>query len=653
MKQVCKGIVIILAALILVSGLTADVASAEETPIVVRGNLVPIIARLLQNGTFGDPVVNQCLFFYDQTQDVFIGSALTDINGYATVSWNISINHPLGSSLLNVTFEGNISLSLSPSCQWSSVIVVSATVIEVQIDDDSIHPEDEAILTAKITDDHNASINGVPVAIYSEGNLLAVASTNGSGYATFIIDCNDTWCLIGYNTLRIVFEQDMVRFLNSSQRLVSVNIQQIATSIEIEEFYNSAVHLNDSFWLQVTIRAEGQNHSDASLVVFLDENPIDTIVSDMDGIATLSLDIDSRYILGIHSIKIEYSGTFRYASSSIELDISVISPATIHIELPDTIPVGVETEVQVTLYDLFMRPIPNATITLYDELTQELHLISFSFGKITALTQITFNGPLGPRNLHFEASHLFLTNKTRIIPVIIWSQPSIIIIYQSILGYASPSQVVTFQIQLNASGIHIPERPIAWQIGNHLVTTSITNNNGIAEAAFPISSVEGFYSLLIGYNGSTSNYELPTVLEYGITVSRVVPVSVNMVDYSVYPSLQEIAVQLSIIALNGTPLEDVNLYYEWLGQGSLTKSHESGIVEIGLRIPTESGVYNLYYETEESAFTQSSTGYHIIIISSTEAMAGQGVGIPFIVISLGVSVMLASIPVLWRRRLIG
>ncbi|MFW9862359.1 MAG: hypothetical protein ACFFEX_09525 [Candidatus Thorarchaeota archaeon] len=652
MKRVCTGIVMILAALFLVSSLTADVASAEEI-LVVRGELVPITARLLQNGTFGDPVINQRLLFYDQTQDIFIGSALTDTNGYATVLWNISINHPLGLCMLNVTFEGNTSLSLSPSCQWSSVIVVSMTVIEVQVDENSIHPEDEIVLTAKITDDHNSSISGVTMAVYSEGTLLAVAPTNASGYAAFIIDCNNTWCIIGQNTLRIVFEQDMVRFLNGSQSPISVNVHQIATSIEIEDFYNSTVHLNDSFWLQMTVRAEGQNHSDASLAVFLDENPIDAIVSDIDGIAQLSLDIDSRYMLGMHTIKIEYSGTFRYESSYIEVDISVISPATIYIELPDSIPVGVESEVQVTLHDLFMRPIPNATITLFDELTHESHLISFSLGQITTTSRITFNGLLGPRNLQFEVSHSFLTDKTRIIPVIVWSQPNIIMTYQNILGYASPSQVVTFQVQLNASGINMSERPIAWQIGNQLVTTSTTNNDGVAEAAFPVSSVEGPHLLVISYNGSILNYELPAVLEYEIIVSRVVPVAVNMMDYSVYPSLQEIAVQLSIIALNGTPLEDVNLSYEWLGQRSLVKSHESGIVEIGLRIPTESGVYNLYYETEEAAFAQSSTGYHIIIISSAEAMAGQGVGIPFIVLSLGISVALASIPILWRRRLIG
>jgi hypothetical protein len=643
----------IFVALFFISSLTADIASAEETLVVVRGESVPITARLLQNGTFGDPVPNQRLLFYGQTQDTFIGSAITDLNGYATVPWNISINHPLGMSLLNVTFRGNASLSLSSSCQWSSVIVVSQTLIEVQVDETSVHPEDEISLTAKITDDNNASVSGVSLAVYSQTTLLSVASTNTSGYATFTIDCNNTWCTIGQNALRVIFEEDTVRFLNSSQSLFYVDVHQITTSLEIQSPYNSVVSLNDSLWMQMTILAEGESHSDASLSVFLDENPIDVLVSDMNGVATLNLDIDSQYILGIHSLKIEYSGTFRYASSYIELEISVTSPALISVDFPVSIRAGVESEVHVIIHDLFLRPIPNANMTLFDEITHESYLITFSPGQTTATSYITFNEPLGPRYLQFEASHLFLTNTTGTVLVIVWLQPNIILIHQDILGYASPSQEVTFRIQLNASGVQVPERRIEWQIRACLMTTSTTDYNGVAEATFTISSVEGTYLLAICYNGSILEYELPAVLEYEIIVSKTVPVAVNLVSYTVSTALQEIAVQLSIIALNGTSLEDVKLHYEWLGQQSLTISQESGIVELGIRIPTASGVYHLYYETDEAPFVQSSTGYHIIIISNEEALAGQGVGIPIIVLSLSVSVSLASIPVLWRRRLIG
>ncbi|MHA2117359.1 MAG: hypothetical protein ACW98J_00430 [Candidatus Thorarchaeota archaeon] len=136
-------------------------------------------------------------------------------------------------------------------------------------------------------------------------------------------------------------------------------------------------------------------------------------------------------------------------------------------------------------------------------------------------------------------------------------------------------------------------------------------------------------------------------------MSRIIPVTVNLVSYSVSTALQEIAVQLSIIALNGTPLGNIKMHYEWLSHRSLVLSQVSGIVEFGLRIPAASGVYNLYYEIEEAPFTHSSTGYHIIIISETEAMAAQGVGIPILTLSLGISVSLVSIPILWRRRLVG
>jgi len=451
--------------LLFISSTTADFASAEEIPVVIRGELAPITARLLQNGTFGDPVMNQCLLFYDQTQDVFIGSAITDSNGYATVQWNVSINHPLGISLLNVTFEGNTSLSLSPSYQWSSVIVVSQTFIEVQVDEYAIHPEDEITLAARVVDDHNVSIVGASIAVYSDSTLLSAGSTNASGYATFIINCNISWCIIGENTLRVTFEQDLIRFLHGSASLISVNVHRITTSLEIQGSYDSEVHLNNSFSMQMVIQAEGENHSNASLLAFVDESLIDAPVSDGNGLVNLTLEIDSRYLLGTHTLKIEYAGSFRYASSYLELELVVISPAIIHVEFPESVQTGAETEVQVVLHDLFQRPIPNAVITIFDELTQESHLISFSPGQTTAISHIAFTGSLGPRNLRIMASeNSFLTNTTRIISVTVWCKPRIFMLYQSILGYASPSQDVTFQIQLNASGIQMPDRLIEWQI---------------------------------------------------------------------------------------------------------------------------------------------------------------------------------------------
>ncbi len=641
-------------ALVFISNITTAIVSAEETPIVVRGELIPITARLLQNGTYGDPVANQYLLFYDQTLDTFIGSALTDSDGYTTVLWNIPINHPLGLSLLNVTFEGNTSLSLSPSYQWSSVLVISRTSIEVQVDEQDIHPEDEITLTSRIVDDHNVSIPNALVSVYSSDILLSSTSTNASGYATFTINCNASWCTIGENILKVTLEQDLGRFLNSSESSITINIQPVLTSLEIFGFYDSEVVLNNSILLEIIIQAEGENHSNASLIVFLNDNPIDAIVSNETGLATLSLNIDSRYALGIHTLKIEYAGNFRYASSYLELEMTVTSPAMILVEFHDYVQVGMENEVQITLNDLFQRPIPNTVITLFDELTQESYLIPFSLGQTTTTSQIIFVGPLGPRDLQITASeNPFLTNTTKSVTVTIWSNPSLLMTHQSILGYASPSQDATFQVQLNAIGIQLSNRQIEWQIENYVEITSVTDHNGTTEETLELPSLEGFYLLIIRYSGSLLEYELPTSLEYEINVSKIVPVTVNLVSYSVTTALQEITVQLSIMALNGTLLENVEMQYEWLSHRHIAISKVSGMVKFGLHIPVASGVYNLYYEIEATTSTHSSSGYHAIIISETDAMAAQGVGIPILILSLGVSVSLVSIPILWRRRLIG
>ena len=89
---------------------------AEEVNIGVRGEDVTISAILLQNGTYGTPVPNQTIEFYDQTMNSFLNYGLTNAAGIATIVWNIPIDHSLGPTTLNATYRGNESLFLAPSC---------------------------------------------------------------------------------------------------------------------------------------------------------------------------------------------------------------------------------------------------------------------------------------------------------------------------------------------------------------------------------------------------------------------------------------------------------------------------------------------------------------------------------------------------------
>ena len=56
-----------------------DMVCAEEF-VACRGDEITITARLLQNGSYGDPVPFQEVYFFDQTYNTFLGTSFTDIN---------------------------------------------------------------------------------------------------------------------------------------------------------------------------------------------------------------------------------------------------------------------------------------------------------------------------------------------------------------------------------------------------------------------------------------------------------------------------------------------------------------------------------------------------------------------------------------------
>jgi hypothetical protein len=60
---------------------------------VCRGEVITITARLLQNITFGSPVPNQELEFYDETINQYISSAVTDSQGFASIDSLCSMSH--------------------------------------------------------------------------------------------------------------------------------------------------------------------------------------------------------------------------------------------------------------------------------------------------------------------------------------------------------------------------------------------------------------------------------------------------------------------------------------------------------------------------------------------------------------------------------
>ena len=114
--------------LVLIS-VNAGVASADENLVAIRGENVTLSVVLLQNGTYGEPVPEQEIYFFDQTNNQLLGNAITDSNGLASIIWDIPSDYLLGPTIINATFYGNESQFLASSFQNIVLNILADTEI--------------------------------------------------------------------------------------------------------------------------------------------------------------------------------------------------------------------------------------------------------------------------------------------------------------------------------------------------------------------------------------------------------------------------------------------------------------------------------------------------------------------------------------------
>ena len=102
-----RYLLLIAMGVILIAGIGITPTSAAETPVVSRGESFTLSATLLTNGTSGNPLSNQEVFFFDQTYNELMGIAVTDTEGQASIDYAFQSSHPLGLTIVNITFRGN------------------------------------------------------------------------------------------------------------------------------------------------------------------------------------------------------------------------------------------------------------------------------------------------------------------------------------------------------------------------------------------------------------------------------------------------------------------------------------------------------------------------------------------------------------------
>lgn len=639
-------LVAILLFLVIASGIST--ANADEEYVAVRGETITISVMLLQNGTYGNPVPDQEIEFYDQTNNLLLGTATTNITGIASIDWNIPVDYILGPTIINATFRGNDSLFLAPSYQSFILNILASTEIIIQNAPLVLAPGDTLSFSVVLLDDVANPINNRTLFVFSNDILLATTVTNSTGGASLAIHCNSSWSILGENVIRIVHNQDIGSYYEQAEALFSIEIQKLHTSIQ-SNFSLDSILLDENLNFDIELSSIDGGIS-TNLEVLLDGSPLTIATTDISGNSTINLDIDEQFSLGHHFLTIYYNGSERYSESSCTIEFDVISPAIFDITIFSPAVVGLDTDIDISLCDVLGRPI-ESVITLSDTSNGYNITIQTPHDTIDINFKFTFFGPVGLHDLLIEIGNEFVTNKTIMHNIVIWSQPELTLLYSNTLNFASPNQELIFNIQLTDWSGNISYQSIDLLLDDERITSVITDGSGLAVISTIAPRHEGIYNFSVVYPMNVTRYELPTKLDYSLTVSILIPVLVELDYYEVIPPLQKVTVHIQVKCLNGSLIEGIQINIIWQSIENSEITQKGGLAVIHLPVPETSGNYTLCYTIEQSHNLAFSTGTINISISLIDVLTSQGIGISGFAIGILASFTIVAIPLIRQKYL--
>jgi len=630
--------------LIIASG--TGIASAEEELVVVRGENVTVSVIILQNGTYGNPVPEQKIEFYDQTNNLFLGIDITDSNGQASINWNIPIDYPLGPTTVNATFRGNESVFLLPSYQTIILNILTSTEIVLHNVPVMIAPGDTLTFSTILLDDSSNSISDRTIFVFSDGILLTTSVTNSTGGVFFSIHCNSSWSVTGENIIQIVHEQDIGNYYARAETLFTIEIQKLQTSIQ-STFSLDSISLGEILNLEMELNSTEGGIS-SNLEVLLDGSPLTVTTTDNDGNGSIHLVIDEQFTLGSHYLNVIYNGSERYAESALNIEFDILSSAIVDIQVPSSAVIGLDTDLIISLHDILGRPI-DGILTVSDISNGRNMSMQTPDDTIDINIEFPVWGPVGIHEILIEIGNPFVTNRSIMNYIIIWSQPEFTLRHSNILHYASPNQELTFIVQLTDWSGNISFQSIQLLCNDEIVSSSTSDEDGIATITTLTPSHEGVYNLSIIYPMNITRYELPAKLDYHLTVSISIPVLVELDYYEVIPPLQKISIHLQVQCLNGSFIEGIQIKIIWESIESYAVTQLGGISVLHLPIPDTSRNYTLYYEIKQNHNLAASAGALTISISLIDILTSQGIGINGFTIGIFSSFAIVAIPLIRQK----
>ncbi len=647
--------ILIISMILIVIGIicSSPVEEADGDILVAyRGEYSNITAQLLQNGTYGDPVIGETIEFYEETTDILLGTSLTDSQGYATLEWYVPLNHTLGTTLVNATYRGNETLFLAPSCQWLEVTIYMRTKLKASVSDTPLAPGDLLSISAELRNQQNGTLGNEMLELRYGNNSMASAYTNSSGLARFLIHVNDSWAYLGENTLTITHPQNPDTYTSQSWDFVTVIVNKVTSWIDCTHNHSKPLSLGDSLPLNVRLTSTEGYLIHKNLGLYLNGGLYTSLQTNSTGNAELLLIIDESFTIGPHHLEVRFEGTDRYTTCQEIISFDILTPVFVSVQQSNLPLIAMNTTLKIHAHDHFGRSISDAVVQFYDT-TSDLQ-ISMNYEPPFITIDFPVLPPKGAHEIGISfTGNPYLSNGSLNYTIYCWSCPEFSGLNYSIEGYAFPGQEIEVGAQLRDYNSSLSHYSVDLLVdGVHTLTTR-TDSDGNFKASLAAPFHEGAHNMTLISHRMESNYFAESSVSYSFIVTNRIPVRIVLIEQHIIPPLKSIDVTLEAKALNGSYHNGLIIQYKWLDIIHTSQSNHWGIFQLQLPLPSLPGQYHLTIRLLPTSYTTALNDSILISISEDQVLAAQGVGIPILTLSLTSSSVLAMIPFLRRKYLIG
>jgi len=357
--------------LVCISSFLTSESEGYEIAVAYRGQTI-ILSAVLRDD-LGNPISNETIYFYDGTNNIYLGNDVTNENGIAEMLWSIPKNYTLGLITLNATFQGNIEKNLKPSYQTFQLMLKSKTYISVLVTDTTLDPNDytiapgdEITVNVTITDDIGQPAEAINVSLIEDAKIIdqKLTDKNGEAVLKYRIPTNKLT-----DQVKLLVQAGPQKYYDKSEHSITLYVQKVKTNMTILKVDPIIVYRNQSVTILGKLIDEDENSLiNAAIYVKTGEENISLTWTNTSGFFETTFHVPISIKPGRYVYTVSFTGSSRYEGVKRNITLIVRSNTILRFNFKNsTVIYSQIAKVNVTLTDDQNDPVSFKKLLVFDD----------------------------------------------------------------------------------------------------------------------------------------------------------------------------------------------------------------------------------------------------------------------------------------------